>query len=273
MAEEHDDDNVNDATRTARAVVGALLGAGVRDVVVAPGSRNAPLSFAVWDAAAAGLLRLHTRIDERSAAFVALGLSRTGAPAAVVCTSGTAVANLHPAVLEAAHAGVPLVVVTADRPARLAGTGANQTTDQVGIFGPLVETRDIGADGPPGWVVLWLDDGPPTSTCASTSRCCPPRPGASTTRTWGRRPATTPAAPGGPPTTARSTPGRARSWWPATTPARRRGCWPRRRGGRCWPSPRAGRAPAPTRCAPTACSSTPSWAAASSGSSWPATRP
>lgn len=158
MAEEHEQDN--DATRTARAVVAALLGAGVRDVVVAPGSRNAPLSFAVWDAAAAGLLRLHTRVDERSAAFVALGLSRTGAPAAVVCTSGTAVANLHPAVLEAAHAGVPLVVVTADRPARLAGTGANQTTEQVGIFGPLVETRDVGADGPPDWVVLWLDDGP-----------------------------------------------------------------------------------------------------------------
>ncbi len=150
----------NDATRTARAVVAGLLGAGVREVVVAPGSRNAPLSFAVWDAAAAGLLRLHTRLDERSAAFLALGLSRTGAPAAVVCTSGTAVANLHPAVLEAAHAAVPLVVVTADRPARLAGTGANQTTDQVGVFGPLVETRDLGVDGPPDWVTLWLDDGP-----------------------------------------------------------------------------------------------------------------
>ena len=150
----------NDATRTARAVVVALLGAGVREVVVAPGSRNAPLSFAVWDAAAAGLLRLHTRIDERSAAFLALGLSRTGAPAAVVSTSGTAVANLHPAVLEAAHAGVPLVVVTADRPARLSGTGANQTTEQVGVFGPLVETRDVGADRPPGWLALWIEDGP-----------------------------------------------------------------------------------------------------------------
>ena len=66
-----------------------------------------------------------------------------------MCTSGTAVANLHPAVLEAAHAGVPLVVVTADRPARLRGTDANQTTDQVGIFGPLVPTVDVdGADGP-----------------------------------------------------------------------------------------------------------------------------
>ena len=85
-----------------------------------------------------GLVRLHTRIDERTAGFLALGLTKVGARAAVICTSGTAVANLHPAVLEAAHAGLPLVVVTADRPARLRGTDANQTTDQVGIFGPLV---------------------------------------------------------------------------------------------------------------------------------------
>ncbi|GAA2010069.1 2-succinyl-5-enolpyruvyl-6-hydroxy-3-cyclohexene- 1-carboxylic-acid synthase [Nocardioides kribbensis] len=134
----------------ARAVVTALLLHGVRDVVVAPGSRNAPLSFAVHDAATAGLLRLHTRVDERSAAFLALGLTRAGARAAVVCTSGTAVANLHPAVLEAAHAGQPLVVVTADRPARLRGTDANQTTDQVGIFGALVATHDLaGPDDVP----------------------------------------------------------------------------------------------------------------------------
>nr|WP_246416197.1 2-succinyl-5-enolpyruvyl-6-hydroxy-3-cyclohexene-1-carboxylic-acid synthase [Nocardioides luti] len=129
----------------ARAVVTALVGAGVREVVIAPGSRNAPLSFACFDAAEAGLLRLHTRIDERSAGFLALGLTRNGARAAVVCTSGTGVANLHPAVLEAAHAGVPLVVVTADRPARLRGTNANQTTDQVGVFGPLVPTHDLSA--------------------------------------------------------------------------------------------------------------------------------
>ena len=115
-----------------RAVVSALVEAGVREVVVAPGSRNAPLSFAVYDAAAAGLVRLHTRIDERSAGFLALGLTKVGSQAAVICTSGTAVANLHPAMLEAAHAGVRLLAVTADRPARLRGTGANQTTDQVG---------------------------------------------------------------------------------------------------------------------------------------------
>ena len=138
------------STALAREVVTALVAAGVTEVVIAPGSRNAPLSFAVYDAAEAGLLRLHTRIDERSAGFLALGLTRGGARAAVMSTSGTAVANLHPAVLEAAHAGLPLVVVTADRPARLRGTNANQTTDQVGIFGRLVETLDLIGPAPVG---------------------------------------------------------------------------------------------------------------------------
>ncbi len=130
------------STQLARSVVAALVEAGVTEIVIAPGSRNAPLSFAAYDAAAAGLVRLHTRIDERTAGFLALGLSKNHRRAAVMCTSGTGVANLHPAVLEAAHAGVDLVVVTADRPARLRGTSANQTTDQVGIFGPLVATQD-----------------------------------------------------------------------------------------------------------------------------------
>jgi len=134
------------ATEVARSVVSALVAAGVREVVVSPGSRNAPLSFAALDAAGAGLLRLHTRIDERTAGFLALGLTKGGSRAAVVCTSGTAVANLHPAFLEAHHARVPLVVVTADRPARLRGTDANQTTDQVGVFGPLVVTVDVEAE-------------------------------------------------------------------------------------------------------------------------------
>ncbi|MEO5852222.1 MAG: 2-succinyl-5-enolpyruvyl-6-hydroxy-3-cyclohexene-1-carboxylic-acid synthase [Nocardioides sp.] len=134
------------STDLARAVVGALLDHGVSEIVVAPGSRNAPLSFAVYDAAAAGLVRLHTRLDERSAGFLALGLAKVSRrPVAVVCTSGTAVANLHPAVLEAVHTDAPLVVVTADRPARLRGTGANQTTDQVGVFAPLVATQDLAA--------------------------------------------------------------------------------------------------------------------------------
>ncbi len=131
------------STDTARAVVRALIESGVREIVIAPGSRNAPLSFASYDAAAAGLVRLHTRIDERSAGFLALGLTRNGNRAAVMCTSGTGVANLHPALLEAAHSGLPLVAVTADRPARLRGTNANQTTDQVDVFGRLVETVDV----------------------------------------------------------------------------------------------------------------------------------
>jgi 2-succinyl-5-enolpyruvyl-6-hydroxy-3-cyclohexene-1-carboxylate synthase len=151
------------ATELARAVLTALIEDGVHEVVLAPGSRNAPLSFAAYDAAEAGLLRLHTRIDERTAGFLALGLTKGGSRAAVVCTSGTAVANLHPAVLEAHHAGVPMVVVTADRPTRLRGTDANQTTDQVGIYGPQVATLDIDTVVPtfgPGVVHLnvQLDD-------------------------------------------------------------------------------------------------------------------
>ncbi len=149
------------SVQLARDVVAALLEAGIREVVVCPGSRNAPMSFAAYDAAAAGLVRLHTRIDERSAGFLALGLTKVGSPAAVICTSGTAVANLHPAMLEAAHAGVRLVAVTADRPARLRGTGANQTTDQVGIFGPLVTHVDLDLDdGGIALTALGLGQGP-----------------------------------------------------------------------------------------------------------------
>lgn len=139
---------MNPSTRLARDVVTALRGARVGHVVLAPGSRNAPLSFALHDAARSGALRLHTRLDERTGAFLALGIAKVGhAPAAVVCTSGTAAAHLLPAVMEAAHAGVPLVVVTADRPARLRGTGANQTTDQVDLFGAFAPTLDVSDAG------------------------------------------------------------------------------------------------------------------------------
>ncbi|QYJ03792.1 2-succinyl-5-enolpyruvyl-6-hydroxy-3-cyclohexene-1-carboxylic-acid synthase [Nocardioides panacisoli] len=142
---------MTDATTLARTTLERLLAAGVTDVVVAPGSRNAPLAFATWQADRAGALRLHTRIDERSAGFLAVGLTKVGARAAVLCTSGTAVANLHPAALEAAHTGLGVVFVTADRPARLRGTGANQTTDQRGAFGSLVTAYDVAteADLPP----------------------------------------------------------------------------------------------------------------------------
>ena len=122
-------------TSICRALVDDLLDAGVREAVVAPGSRSGPLAIALAAADRAGALRLHVRVDERAAGFLALGLakaSRSWVP--VVTTSGTASANLHPALLEASHAGVQLLAVTADRPARLRGTGANQTTDQVGLF-------------------------------------------------------------------------------------------------------------------------------------------
>ncbi|WP_245644633.1 thiamine pyrophosphate-binding protein, partial [Nocardioides jensenii] len=137
----------NAATLLARGLLDLLTTAGVSEVVLAPGSRNAPLAFAAWDAVADHRIRLHTRMDERTAGFLALGMAKVGRHAAVMCTSGTAVANLHPAVLEAAHAGVPLVVVTADRPASLRGTGASQTTDQVRIFGDAADFVDLaGSD-------------------------------------------------------------------------------------------------------------------------------
>ncbi|NHA68099.1 2-succinyl-5-enolpyruvyl-6-hydroxy-3-cyclohexene-1-carboxylic-acid synthase [Phycicoccus flavus] len=127
---------MNPSTALATVLVDELARGGVRDVVLSPGSRSAPLAYAVLAAEAAGRLRLHVRVDERSAGFLALGLAKgSGLPVVVVTTSGTAVANLHPAVLEASHAGVPLVVLSADRPHELRGTGANQTTTQPGIFG------------------------------------------------------------------------------------------------------------------------------------------
>jgi 2-succinyl-5-enolpyruvyl-6-hydroxy-3-cyclohexene-1-carboxylate synthase len=127
---------VNPSTALARVLVDELVRLGVREAVVSPGSRSAPLAIALHAADAAGRLRLHVRVDERSAGFLALGLAKgSHRPVSVVTTSGTAVVNLHPAVLEARHAGVPLVVLSADRPAELRGTGANQTTDQVDVFG------------------------------------------------------------------------------------------------------------------------------------------
>ena len=117
---------MNEATTLARVIVRQIVQAGITDAVLAPGSRNAPLSIAFHQAEQAGLIRLHVKIDERGAAFFALGLTKaTGRPVPVICTSGTAVANFHPAVLEASHSNAPLLLLTADRPARLRRTGAN----------------------------------------------------------------------------------------------------------------------------------------------------
>lgn len=130
---------MNPSAALATVLVDELVRCGVHHAVLCPGSRNAPLSFALYAAEQAGRLTLHVRIDERSAAFLALGLAlRSGEPVPVVCTSGTAAANLHPAVLEAHHAGIPLLAITADRPAELIGTGANQTVHQDSLFGPAV---------------------------------------------------------------------------------------------------------------------------------------
>ena len=222
-------------------------------------------------------------------------MTKVGHRAAVVCTSGTAVANLHPAVLEAAHAGLPLVVVTADRPASLRGTGASQTTDQVRIFGEMADFLDVALE--PGDRLLHRLD----EVAAAVEEFLAPgaaavRPGPFGAgagqpvhlnvqlvpplvpdvprhhRRAGARPSR--SAPSGPtrcpPRRCRSAP--APSWSPATTPARRRGCSPSRPAGRCSPSRPAGRAPAPTRSAATGCCSTVRWAARSSGS-WSAATP
>ena len=139
------------AVEAARIAVDTLLAAGVRYVVVSPGSRSAPMAYALAEADAAGRVELLVRIDERSAGFTALGLALSaGAPAAVLTTSGTAVGNLLPAVMEANHAAVPLVVISADRPEELRGTGANQTTVQLDLFGEHVRFAvDVPAGSDP----------------------------------------------------------------------------------------------------------------------------
>src|SRR5690554_303494 len=140
-------DGSSAASDFAVSLLAEFLRLGVRDVVLSPGSRSQALALAAAEFEKAGRLRLHVRIDERVAAFVALGLAvESGLPTLVVTTSGTAVANLHPAVLEAHHSGVPLILLTADRPLELRGIGSNQTTDQHGLFGAGIRfVRDIEA--------------------------------------------------------------------------------------------------------------------------------
>ncbi|MEQ9399322.1 MAG: 2-succinyl-5-enolpyruvyl-6-hydroxy-3-cyclohexene-1-carboxylic-acid synthase [Longimicrobiales bacterium] len=137
-------------TRWARAFVDELARCGVEEVVVAPGSRSTPLVLAL---AADGRFRMRVHLDERSAAFFALGVGKaTGRPGAVVTTSGTATANLYPAVVEAAQSETPLLVLTADRPARLRDADANQAIDQVRMYGgyakAFFETAQPELNGP-----------------------------------------------------------------------------------------------------------------------------
>ena len=135
------------ATDFSVALLDEFVRLGVRDVVLSPGSRSQALALVAAEFERLGMLRLRVRIDERVGGFLALGIAvETATPVLVITTSGTAVANLHPAVLEAHHSGVPIIVLSGDRPEALRGVGSNQTTEQPGIFGSAVaRTWDVGA--------------------------------------------------------------------------------------------------------------------------------
>ena len=129
-------DPANRNTALASALVEELARCGMARAVIAPGSRSTPLALALWRAPAVDCTVI---VDERSAGFFALGAAQaTGRPVAVLCTSGTAAANLHPAVCEADESGVPLLLLTADRPPELRGVGAGQTIDQLKLYGSAV---------------------------------------------------------------------------------------------------------------------------------------
>ena len=131
------------AARFLAAFFDELSRWGVRDVVVSPGSRSTPLSMTAYELSrrAPERMRVFVDVDERGAAFVALGMAKaSGRPAAIICTSGTAVANYYPAVMEAESSRVPLIVLTGDRPPRLQGLGAPQTCDQLHAYGTHVRS-------------------------------------------------------------------------------------------------------------------------------------
>ena len=137
---------MSNSTKLAHSLLRQLIEVGVSDFVISPGSRNAPLAIALGEAASKEIIDLHVKIDERGAAYYALGISKASNNyVAVICTSGTAAANFHPAALEAFHSNNKLILITADRPARLRRTGANQTTDQVNIY-PVIKTHDFAAE-------------------------------------------------------------------------------------------------------------------------------
>ncbi len=129
-------DPTNANTALASAFVEELARGGLRHAVVSPGSRSTPLAVALWRQPE---IEVSVIVDERSAAFFALGAAQaTRAPVALLCTSGTAAANYHPAICEADESGLPLVVLTADRPPELRGVGAGQTIDQIKLYGESV---------------------------------------------------------------------------------------------------------------------------------------
>ncbi len=255
---------------------GTLRGVCGGDAVVAPGSRSAPITLAL---ARDDRIRVQVVLDERSAAFRALGIGlATGRPAVVCCTSGTAAANFHPAVLEASHARVPLLVVTADRPPELRDSGAGQTIDQTHLYGRAV--RWFCEPGPPtdepGAAATWRAlasravaqaSGPPAGPVHLNLAFREPllpsgvplvdAPGradgepwtGSTTRDRARRaPVTSPGSRSGcaPTRTACSSRAGARAWR-----RRPRNASPPRRAGRCWPIRSRSSARGRTRCRPT----------------------
>jgi 2-succinyl-5-enolpyruvyl-6-hydroxy-3-cyclohexene-1-carboxylate synthase len=129
-------DPTNANTALASAFVEELARGGLRQAVVSPGSRSTPLAVALWHRPE---IEVSVIVDERSAAFFALGAAQaTGSPVAMLCTSGTAVANCHPAICEADESAIPLVLLSADRPPELRGIGAGQTIDQLKVFGASV---------------------------------------------------------------------------------------------------------------------------------------
>ncbi|HEX7293558.1 MAG TPA: thiamine pyrophosphate-binding protein, partial [Solirubrobacterales bacterium] len=144
-------DPTNANTALASAFAEELARGGLRHAVLSPGSRSTPLAVALWRQPEIDVTVI---VDERSAAFFALGAAQaSGAPVAMLCTSGTAAANFHPAVCEADESAVPLVVLTADRPPELRGIGAGQTIDQLKLYGSSVRwfcevgTHDADDDG------------------------------------------------------------------------------------------------------------------------------
>ena len=281
------------APELALHVVQQLWLGGVRDVVLAPGSRSAPLALALDAADRNGDLRLHVRIDERSAGFLALGLA-TGSrrPVAVVTTSGTAVGNVLPAVMEAHHTGRRLVVMSADRPDRLRGTGANQTTDQAGIFGTFAPCHDVTAATPDGEIDALVAQacsrqGPTQVNVQLDGDLLPSDPDRDT---WWQRPEARPGDridpataglrgpegpghridpatagvrgfddPGPDPSVTVPTDGELLPLGPRTVVVAgddagpRRACSPRPPTGRCWPSRRPARGSGGRHCAPVGC--------------------
>ena len=144
--------------RTVAAFAARLAALGVIDAVISPGSRSTPLTLC-FDAQPG--MRTWIQLDERSAGFFALGMGRaSGRPAVLVCTSGTAAANYLPAVVEASHAGIPMIVCTADRPPELRGWGSPQTIDQVGLYGTAVRwgiDLPVPDEAGPGAAAGWAE--------------------------------------------------------------------------------------------------------------------